>query len=67
MMKEKNADKIAEKYWVGSFGDYPSKIYFSADEAFQDYPDYIDTFNALGEKLTSYMMIHETGDYTTDF
>lgn len=58
-------DRIEAKYWVGSSGDYPERLYFEKEKAFQSSHSFIDGFNENGTHVKSYKL--EKGSYTEDF
>jgi len=60
-----------ERYWVGSTGDCPERIFFTRKEAFDSNTLYLDSFSETGEKIKSYKNASEDDAdgaiYTTDF
>lgn len=56
---------MEEKYFVGSNGDEPERIYFTGREAFFSGDDYIDSFDEGGNRVCSYKFVDD--EYTTDF
>lgn len=56
---------MIEKYFVASHSDEPDKIFFNADDAFNNDYNYIDTFDENGDKIKSYKYVD--GEYITNF
>lgn len=62
-MKEGNYKYI--KYWVGSDGESPEKIYFNSGDALNSEHRYLDSFDDYGDHVLAYALIDDR--YTTDF
>jgi hypothetical protein len=56
---------MEEKYFVGSDGEQPIKIFFSPLEAFVSGCEYIDSFDEAGNIVKSYKFVDS--EYTDNF
>jgi hypothetical protein len=56
---------MTEIYFVATEGDEPVRIYFHQIDAFVSGHEYIDSFDATGEKLNSYKFVNN--EYITEF
>lgn len=53
------------RYFVGSNGDAPDKLYFNIDTIVDDGHLYIDSFDSNGDPVDQYKLIEE--EYVTSF
>lgn len=56
---------MEEKYWVGSNGEDPERMYFTSADAFDSEHNYLDSFDSNGEHVSAYAMRNDR--YTKDF
>lgn len=58
-IKENDIDliKVNEKFYVGSNGEFPEKIYFNRIDAFSSYHAYIDSFDETGVHYAAYKFV----------
>jgi hypothetical protein len=54
-----------EKYFVGSDGDTPERLYFSLEDAINGAHRYIDSFDEAGNRVKGRM--RDGSGYTEDF
>ena len=59
-----------QKYWVASNGDAPDAMFFNEETAFANESNYLDVFDAEGNKVEAWMRTvdcHGKTVYTKDF